>query len=599
MSIEIKREKCYNNPIRCRNVGGIVVDRITNSLMNQFKSDFELNIPEDNKLFEYFSNYSVASNENGVDNLNIEDMMTGNSNPGIDGIAIVVNGKYIYSEADIDELIRINKTLRVKFIFVQCKTSESFNNGDMLNFFHFTNVFFSGDAGSFASEEMRHFIDLKNYIFNKSPKLERNPELVMYYCTCGSWQENSDISSTINLTKANLLGLNLFSKVDIKMCGADAMQKFYRKTFGSLECTFTFEKRVTMYSVSESEIGYCGVLPFSEFKKIMLDGSGSLKPVFEDNIRDFLGTNIDVNRDIENTLKEGNVNSFSMLNNGVMIVANSSHLSGDIMTIRDYQIVNGCQTCHMLYEHMEDMEHIDNLMIPIRIISTQDENLKNRITRATNNQTGIKKEQLEALSTFQKNLEEYYKTYTKSDNQLFYERRSGQYRDSEITKSRIINIPTQIKTVSAMFLNNPHGVSGQYGTIAKNVGNKIFKPGDKNIIYYTAAMALYRIESLMKTGAIDKKYRKARYHAMMILRIVISGKEMPRFNAKDMEAYCKKIVDILNDSHECQRYFTEIINYFVNHMNLDMNDRKTFERKETTDLILSKADDIARVIRHA
>ena len=51
---------------------------------------------------------------------------------------------------------------------------------------------------------------------------------------------------------------------------------------------------------------------------------------------------------------------------------------------------------------MDSVEGIDELIIPIRIIATKDENLKNDITRATNSQTAIKKDQLEALSTFQK-----------------------------------------------------------------------------------------------------------------------------------------------------------------------------------------------------
>lgn len=444
---------------------------------------------------------------------------------------------------------------------------------------------------------MKQFIELKNYIFDNAPKLEKNPELVMYYFTSGTWQGNDDISSTITVTKSDLEKLNLFSFVDIKLCGANELQKYYRKTFGELIATFKFEKRVTMYSIDETEIGYCGVLPFSEFKKIILDDTETLKPVFEDNIRDFFGVNIDVNKDIEKTLKEENVNSFSMLNNGIMVVTSSSQLSGDIMTIRDYQIVNGCQTSHMLYEYMQEMPYINELMIPIRIISTKDENLKNRITKATNNQTAIKKEQLEALSTFQKNLEEYYKTYTEPNEQLFYERRSGQYRNSGIVKSRIVSIPLQIKTVTAMFLDNPNGVSGQYGTIAKNVGNKIFKNGDKNIIYYTSAMALYRIENLMKTGVIDKKYWKTRYHAMMLLRIVVSGEVMPRFNAKKMEKYCKDIVDILNDNEKCQHYFARIVDFIVTKTDLDLEDRKTFERKETTALLLSKINDIIDYVK--
>ncbi len=132
-----------------------------------------------------------------------------------------------------------------------------------------------------------------------------------------------------------------------------------------------------------------------------------------------------------------------MLNNGITVVTSSIIISGDIATIEDYQIVNGCQTSNVLIENMDSVEGIDELIIPIRIIATKDENLKNDITRATNSQTAIKKK-VEALSTFQKKLEEYYKTYRDEDS-LVYERRTGQYRDSNIPKNKIVTIAMQIK----------------------------------------------------------------------------------------------------------------------------------------------------------
>lgn len=585
-------KKRYNIPINLMKVGNVTLDRITNSLMRKFSEEFELGINQETKLFEYFTNYCAASNENGTYNLILEDLTTGNSTQGIDGIAIIINGRFIYSIEDIDELIRLNRTIKVKFVLVQAKTSDNFNNQEMSNFFNFTKFFFDSDGSVFTTQEMQKFIELKNYIFDNAEKLDRNPELIMYYFTTGTWADDPTLTAIIDDCKNTMNNMNLFSKVIIKTCGAEDVQNYYRKTFNELTTTFTFDKKVVMYSLNEDEIGYCGVLPFKEFSKIILDDSGALKPVFEDNIRDFLGGNIDVNQSIEESILSGDVNAFSQLNNGVMIVANSSNLSGDLMTIKDYQIVNGCQTSHMLYEHMTDIEELENLMIPVRIISTKDDNLKNKITRATNNQTAIKKEQLEALSTFQKNLEEYYKTYTNPNETLFYERRSGQYRNVSITKSRIVTIPMQIKTVTAMFLNNPHGVSGQYGTIAKNVGNRIFKKADKPIIYYTSSLALYRIETLLKNGSIEKKYWKARYHAIMLLRIISTNEEFPNFNARKMEEYCQRILQILNDENNCLKYFEGIISYIVNETELDLCDRKTFEKKETTDYLLNKIDQI-------
>ena len=92
-----------------------------------------------------------------------------------------------------------------------------------------------------------------------------------------------------------------------------------------------------------------------------------------------------------------------MLNNGITVVTSSIIISGDIATIEDYQIVNGCQTSNVLIENMDSVEGIDELIIPIRIIATKDENLKNDITRATNSQTAIKKINWKHYQHFRRN----------------------------------------------------------------------------------------------------------------------------------------------------------------------------------------------------
>ena len=165
-----------------------------------------------------------------------------------------------------------------------------------------------------------------------------------------------------------------------------------------------------------------------------------------------------------------------------------------------------------------------------------------------------------------------------------------------IPKTRIVNIPQQIKSVSAMFLNNPHGVSGNYGTIVKAVGNKIFNTNDQKIIYYTSSITQYKIEKLISDGVIDKKYNKSRYHAMMLFRIYVSGKKVPRFNENKMEDYCNKIINILFDEEKYKTIFLKIVEFIVAQDEIDFDDRKTFERKETTDLLLSKTAELKRYI---
>ena len=582
----------YTRSHKKYSIGGKNMDRITQSMIDSFKNNQSLNIDDASELFEYFVNYCVVNNIYGSNDFDLEEITTGKATQGIDGIAIIVNQKFVNTIEDIDTLIEYNKSISVKFVLIQAKTSSSFDNTEIGNLLTYSKLFFSDDTSMFHTPEMQHFIELKEYIFSKGDKLKKNPELFLFYVTLGTWTEDENLQATISVGKESLRGTNLFSNISFEPCGSEKIQDLYRKTKEKLKSIFKFEKRITMYSINDDEVGYSGVLPFKEFKKLIIDENGATKAVFEDNIRDYLGPNPDVNKNITETIKTGNVNAFSMLNNGITVVTSSIIISGDIATIEDYQIVNGCQTSNVLIENMDSVEGIDELIIPIRIIATKDENLKNDITRATNSQTAIKKDQLEALSTFQKKLEEYYKTY-RDEAALVYERRTGQYRDSNIPKNRIVTIAMQIKTVAAMFLDEPSGVSGQYGTVAKRVGNKIFKTADKEIIYYVSSLALYKIENLFKTHRIDKKYRRARYHAMMLFRMLVSTEEMPRFNARKMENYCKNILEVLENSTECERIFCGIVAYIASKDGeLDIMDRKCFERKETTDYLKNRLDEI-------
>ncbi len=44
------------------NIGGVFMDRITQSMMDAFKADLNIGIDDISPLFEYFSNYCVVNN---------------------------------------------------------------------------------------------------------------------------------------------------------------------------------------------------------------------------------------------------------------------------------------------------------------------------------------------------------------------------------------------------------------------------------------------------------------------------------------------------------------------------------------------------------
>lgn len=191
-------------------------------------------------------------------------------------------------------------------------------------------------------------------------------------------------------------------------------------------------------------------------------------------------------------------------------------------------------------------------MIPLRLISTQDDDVIASIIKATNRQTEVKEEQLLALSDFQKRLEEYFKAF-ENGKRLYYERRSRQYNSAAgIEKTRIITPRNLILSFASMFLEEPHRTTRSYRAILERVGTKIFAATDRLEPYYVAALSLYRLEYLFRNQLLDSKFKPARFQILLAFRLLLNSSLLPRMNAYDMERYCTTLTEVLWDTSKSE-----------------------------------------------
>jgi len=561
------------------------MDLITKGFVNEFIRLNELKSVDESTDFEKFAAHCVIMNEyNAL--LDVEDCLTDPGTVGIDAIGIIVNGKLIDSIETINDLIRSNNTLEVSFIFVQAKTSGQFDSAEIGHFIESVKAFFAHDTTLFTGERMKAFMEMMTYIFENSNYMTKgNPYCKLYYVTTGNWQENGTIKNIIDRKVEDLNELNLFSDVIFEPCDAKDIQRYYRKTKEGIQTTFLFEKRVTLPSIEGIQEAYFGITPYNEFLKMISSENDTIRNIlFYENIRDFLGDN-DVNTSIDRTLKDGKFEFFSVLNNGVTIVADKLVATGDRFTITNYQIVNGCQTSNVLFNNRK-LEGIEKVYVPLRLIVTDNDDIKNEITKATNNQTEVKQEQLESLSDFQKDLERYYNSI-EGEGKLYYERRTNQFNlDSTVIKTKIISIPIQIKVFSAMFLEIPHAVTGYYGTIASRLKDRIFKKDHKFSPYYASGLAYYRLESLFRSGTIPSKYKQARYHLIMLFKLLVDKSPQPDLGSRQMDRYASNIIAALNDSNRCLEIYTEGMR-LIDKSGIDVSDRDQLKRKEVTDSLIA------------
>jgi len=85
---------------------------------------------------------------------------------------------------------------------------------------------------------------------------------------------------------------------------------------------------------------------------------------------------------------------------------------------------------------------------------------------------------------------------------------------------------------------------------------------------------------------------------MMLFRMIVCKEEMPRFNGKKMDAYCEKILDVLQNDSICEGLFKGIVDFIVSYgKDIEIDNRKCFERKETTDFFLERIGELRKHIK--
>lgn len=573
--------------------GRTAMDRISESLLNEFSQEHEItHLPED-KRFEHFAAF-VTARRHFSETFDTEDVVTGSGgDTGIDGIAIVVNGSLVTDLEELQEQTNIAGYLDVVFVFVQARSTAGFDAKIIGNFGFGVTDFFNEKPNLKRNKKVADAAEIMNAIYRQSSKFKRgNPVCRLYYVTTGKWVGDETLEARRNAVKSDLEATQLFREVEFTPIDAEQLHKLYRQTRNAITREFNFINKAVVPEIPGVSQSYLGILPWSEFRKLLQDDSGEMLGVlFYDNVRDWLDYN-KVNDEIKVTLESAK-RWFVLMNNGVTIIARNLRVTGNKFFVEDYSIVNGCQTSHVLFDQRHQLD--DTVMIPVRLIGTQDEEVINAIIRATNRQTEVKEEQFYALQEFSKDLEQYFRTFP-DPHKLYYERRTRQYDRLSIEKTRIVTPATTIKAFAAMFLDEPHRTTRNYAALTAKVGTGIFAKGHRLEPYYTAAYALYKLEFFFRTGRLEAKYKPAKFHILQAVRFLSEPGPMPRFmNSNDMERYCKVIMEKLWNPKEADKILT-IAARIIEHAASDNFDRDIIRTESFTQKVLDTFKELDPVL---
>jgi AIPR protein len=559
------------------------MDQITSSLLETFSEKNDVRNLEQSKQFEHFANYCVVSKVNRS-SFDLDDIHTGSGgDSSIDGLCIIANGKIVTEQDELTEIVDGPGHLDLEVVFIQTKTTSSFSGSDIGSFIHGVKDFLADQSKLVQNDRIKSMKELwAKAISMSSFMVNRRPFCKLFYVCTGKWVADQNLQAILDGGRAELEAIGIFDDIAVTPVGANEIQKLFNETKNKLSTTITVQNKITLPDIEGVKEAYLGVLPFQEFVKLIQDENQTIHNIFDDNVRDFQGENA-VNKRIKETLVNGKFALFCVLNNGVTVIASSLTPAGNRFTLRDYQIVNGCQTSNVLH----DCQKIDEVSVPIKIIVTESDDIKTEITVATNSQTEVKTEQLEALKAFQKRLELYFSS-DKSSIRLYYERRSQQYNSmSGVKRSQIISIPTQIKAFASAFLESPHLVSGYYGTIVKRFKGKIFAEDHKFLPYFLSALCYYRIEQFFRSGEVSVDFKKARFHIIMIVRILGMGSEMAALSSNKLEKACAVLRASLLDDAKAIQLFSAATDIFSK-SGIDLNKRQ-YKSEADTELLRAAA----------
>lgn len=564
------------------------MDIIVENYFEKFLAEYQINSGNKSKNFEKFINYCVLSTKN-ISSLDLPSVNTGEGDDcSTDGIAISINNKYVSNLTELTDIINLKMEIDVEFHFIQTKMSSCFSGEQILNFGHGVLDLFKaeGENNKRRNEKIKEKCEMIQLILKNFDCLQQPPVCNLYYVTTGKYKEDKNLKGDINKVKKDLKEKDLFKKVNFFRWGKDKIRELYESSKYQNKAKFTLNKKIETPYIDGIKEGYLALMPIKELVTLLSDGENDTlkRGIFDSNVRDFQGLSDNrVNQDIIDTINSEERNQFGLLNNGVTIVGEKLKKSKGKYIIKNFQVVNGCQTSTILFQNKDKIT--EDMWVSVKLVITDDEEIVNKIVKATNNQTEVEEIQLYAMSEYQYLLESFYKNYEFKGENLYYERRKGQYNsNSNVNNVKVVKFKKQIKSFAAVFLECPHKSIRHFHKLVEEIENDIFVKGQKPILYYTSSYIRYRLINLFNNDQIEDKYHNFRYHIMMIIKkIVCKDKKMPQFNSKKIEEYCSEILNSIYKNED----FKIIVNQATDVLDavLDVHDRENNKVEYNVNLI--------------
>ncbi len=516
--------------------------RIVKAHLESFVKSFGLEADSESVQFEKFAAYCVLSSRFSAA-FDLDDVSTGTGDEGIDGVAVVIDEVVTPSVEDAQAIFSsARRNHDVDIVFVQAKRSDGFDLGDFLKFkegiLRFsTQTPYAASDGVLA--ETRKIFDV---VVNEVPKVRNGkPSFTARFVATGQYQRPPALETALADFRAQLEALGLFYDIDVRFIDRDELTRLWVGTYSGINASLPAFSTAALPNIAGIDEAYLAVVRASDFvSNLLLTDDGNLRTqVFEENVRSFLGLDNPVNKSIAATLASETASRFPVLNNGITIVSPDVKLQGTTLHLTNYQIVNGCQTSNVLFENRQAL---GDVMVSIKVVKTQQEDMFSELVRATNSQTRVEDTQFLSLRPIIKRVEQYFNTYEGAESRLYLERRDRQYVGHDIPATRVFSLHNAAKCVAAMFCNRPELAARYPKQMYAELTDSIFADSTNEIVFYAACVTMYRFNLLIGNSTVPQNMKRFKWHLLALVRAIVSSKEILPLNSGKTEAASQKII---------------------------------------------------------
>jgi hypothetical protein len=521
---------------------------LENLIEQEFQNNDNYSIISD--YFEFFSASQILKNQ-GLSDDEVDNGIVGKGlDGGCDSIYLFLNNLLI--TPDVIDHISAPKDSILEMIIIQSKKTTSFGEAAVMKWktisenlldLSKTITDFMERYNADVLEAFTTFRDTYTRLITSRVKLKFR----FYYATLASElhpnviQQAEELKDTIKRLFPNAV-------VEVTFVDSDALFDMYNAVI---------ENRVNLrfadIPISPNQKNYVALVDLKSYFNFIVNDEGDVrKSFFDSNVRDYQGKN-NVNNSISETLHRIDNNDFWWLNNGVTVLASEATLVNNReLQIVNPEIVNGLQTSMEIYNYFsQNREALESekRSVLLRIIVPDNEESRDQIIFATNNQTNIPKATLRVTDPIHLQIEMYFKS-----RGLFYDRRKNYYKNQGRKPAEIVGVSFLAQCLITIFLKKPDYARARPSTLLNDekTYNELYEKNNDLEVFYRVAVLGKKIQKNVRSVSDYSQAEKSDilyYVLYAVIADVLNKKNITPSDIKnlDMDSVTDTIIESIRN----------------------------------------------------